>query len=296
MLSSEYKDNPRMSQSRLRWILEGPEEFKYRLDNPTESTEPKDLGSAVHILLFQPNLCDRIIKFEKPASNTREGKIFKAMSEGKHFMVTKASRKKTHENYMEIDEDEHGYVESLKENYGEFLSNPDKFLPLKTDQYDAAHRIAEAIRQNDDCRGLLEQCTHFEKINLYTYKGIDFKSQFDGLGENFILDLKTSATVTNDDWDVRQTIRKHFYHFQSASYVLGLAGEDFYDNPAEAFNSINYYVFFARTKPPYSIYPRQMSYGLWEEGLLKFENACDLYNDCLKFNPEFKPQNKMRLV
>lgn len=242
MLSKEYRANPRLSQSQLKNILWGAEEFKYRLNNPEPSSDSQNIGSAVHLLLLQPHLFDsHVISLDhKLDRRTKQGK------------------------------------EILQE-----YKDTSKIL-LDPDDVEKVHSIVNAIKENDDCADLLSKCTAFEKVFLYDYKDIHFKSQLDAIGDNFVLDLKTTI-ILNDDRSIRRQIWDYLYHFQAASYLLAAKKE-------------KYYIIFARTKPPYSVFPIELSAQLLQEGLELFDRACDIYNETIIFNPEFKPHNTIRII
>ncbi len=242
MLSLEYKKNPRLSQSKLKNILYGVEEFKYQNENPPESTDSQNIGSVVHLLLFQPHLFDEYVV-------SLDLKLDKRTKQGKELL----------QQY---------------EGTSKILLNPEEI--------DKSQSIVNAIKQNEDCAYLLSECKAYEKVYLYDYKDIGFKAQLDAVGDDFVLDLKTTV-ILNDDREIRSQIWKYLYHFQAASYLL-------------AANKEKYYIIFARTKPPYSVFPIQLSEQFLQEGLELFNKACDMYNENLIFNPEFKQQNKLRII
>lgn len=208
MLSEEYRNNPRLSQSKLKHILYGTQEFEYNLTHQTPSTDPQNLGTAVHLLLLQPHLSDEILKMQKPKARTKTGEALKG----------------------------------------------------------GAQLIVDSIKSNPDCQSLLDQCTAFEKIYLYEHKDIKFKCQLDAVSPNFILDLKTTSTFP-DEKSIRSQIYANLYHFQAASYLLG----------ANMFDK-DYYIIFVRTKPPYTVFPVQLSPLIIQQGFELFEKACDLYH------------------
>lgn len=242
MLSKEYHDNPRLSQSKLKHILYGVEHFKYYLDNPKPSSDSQDLGSAVHLLLLQPHL------FE---SNTirLDSKLDRRTKLGKEIIQE--------------------YKDTSK-------------ILLDPEDLEKVHTIVNAIKENEDCANIINSCHAFEKSFLYRHKNIDFKAQLDGVGEDFVLDLKTTI-ILNDDRNIRRQIWDYLYHFQAASYLLAAKKE-------------KYYIIFARTQPPYSVFPVELSSQLLQEGLDLFNRACDLYYETVIFNPEFKAVNKIKII
>lgn len=287
MQDKSYSNHPAMRQSSLKVILDGIEEFKWKLDHPEESTEAQKLGTAVHLLLLEPHKIDCIVKMPKLNGATREGKIFKLILEGRDpnfFPLAKGKIKKQEKGlFYEVDHEELSFIQMMQSEYARIVSDPGKFILLDEDTYDKAHRMADAVRENDDSRHILECCTHFEQVLFFTYRGIEFKCQLDGRGNAFILDLKTTI-IPNNDFAIRREIQKRRYHFQASAYLKGVP------------EMLYYYVLFVRNEPPYAVFPIQMPEDLLLEGAMQFDKACDIYSDCLINNPEFKPNNRLRLI
>lgn len=290
MLSEEYLNNPRMSQSKLKRILDGVEEFKYYSDNPPPASDSQNLGQAVHLLLLQPHLSNFVVKLEPFNGNTRQGKIFNFLREGKSldfFSVTEAKVKKQEKDlFYEVSQEEYDFALAQAYKYKNVFLNPKDYIILELDEFDKANRIVEAVLKNEDSVQLLKNCINTEKIYLYEYKGIEFKCQLDGIGSNYILDLKTTR-IPNNDWTIIREIRNNRYHFQSASYMRAKNAN---------FTTEPYYILWVRTEAPYAVFPIQLGYELLEEGLREFDKACDLYNYCLINNPNFIPNNRLRII
>lgn len=268
MLSQQYLNNPRMSQSRLKKILDGVEEYKYAIDNPKEPTDDMKLGQAVHILLLQPDLSSRIIKVhDKPDGRTKEGKIYTSIMSGSDLSQFEGN----------------DYARLLYESFSDVIKNPSEYILLDQKSFDKAKEIANAVMINEDSRYLLQICAEFEKIYEYHYRGIDFKCQVDGISDEFVLDIKTSSTVQNLDISLSREILKYKYHFQAASYLIGT-------------NRSRYFIIFVKTVEPYAVYPVELSAETLNAGCVLLDQACDLYNYCLKNNPEFKPNNRLRVI
>lgn len=288
MLSKEYLNNPRMSQSKLKLILDGIEEFKHKLDNPDEPSESQNLGSAVHILILEPEKSNMIVKMPKINGTTRKGKIFKFLQEGKgpnFFPVTSKTKKQEEGQFYEVDQEEMEFILQIGAEYGAIFTNPDQFIALSETEYEQAHKMAEAAFKNDDTNLILKSCQHYEKTHHFDYMGIPFKCQLDGQGHPFILDLKTTV-IKNNDFIIKNEIRNRRYHFQAALY-----SKIFNDN-----SDFIYYILFVRNVAPYSVFPIQLSQELLDEGRYQLDEACKIYNHCLEYNPEFIPNNRLRII
>ena len=286
MLSQEYINNPRMSQSKLKHILDGVEEFKYALDNPREPSDEMNLGSAVHLLLLEPHNYDKIIKMEKYSGSTREGKIFKFLRNEcgmrDKFKVVKKP-KKADLNAFEITEAESEFVVELLNKYGNYFRNPENYISLSESEYEKAHKMVEAVQDNEDARHLLQQCEAFEKTHFFDYEGIKFKCQVDAEGSDFILDLKTTGTVTSDLQSITREIYNRRYDFQAATYLIGA-------------QKPKYFIVFVRSIAPYGVFPVELSEEVLNKGASLLDTACEIYKKCLRSNPNFKPNNKIRKI
>lgn len=293
MLSAEYLNNPRMSQSKLKVILDGVDEFRYQIDHPFEKTDAQNLGSAVHILLLQPHLADIIIAKPKFASNTRQGKIFNLLREGKglnFFPISDKKVKKQEEDlFYEVDLEERAFIINSLDKYKEFFKSQENSLILSEDDYKKAYEMALNVRKNMHAKQILDSCTQFEKTIFFDHENIEFKAQLDGFGKNFILDLKTTS-IKNKDYLIRKEIRDRRYHFQAVSYLNA------YRSIYSISESISYYIIFVRNEPPYTVFPVQLSSELIAEGIEQFHMACELYKDCLENNPHFLARNHLKLI
>lgn len=286
MLSKEYHADPAMSQSKLKIILDGVEEFKYAMDNPKKASDSQNLGSAVHVLILEPHRDDIIATVPKFDGNLREGKIFKFMMEGKgpDYFPISAKKKKNQEKdvFYEVDAEEKDFIFEMGAKYAKVLSKPQDYLILTEEEHDQAKRMAEAAFKNDDTRHILSASQHFEKVHHFTYKDIDFKCQLDSQGHMFVADLKTT-TVKNNDYEILRAMRKYRYLFQAACY-------------ANVFTANLYYILFVRSEPPYAVFPIKLSQSRMDEGMVEFDKACDDYNYCLKNNPNFIANNELREI
>jgi hypothetical protein len=287
MLSKSYLNHPAISQSQLKHILNGPAEFKWNKENSKrESTPSQLLGQAVHLLVLEPHKFYMIMKKPDIEPRTRKDKIFKLLEKGMHesyFKVTsKAAKKQQDGIFYEVDSEEWDFVQATREEYGKYLRDPDQFIVLNANDYVKCHEMSESFRRNEDAMSILSRCCEFEKEIYYTHNGIDFKAQLDGVGLDFVFDLKTT-TAQNNDRDLANTIRNYLYHFQAYSYL-------------QAAQVDKYYIGFIRSDAPYAVMPVQLSSDFLMEGQALFNEACDRYNNCLVFNPEFKEENKLRTI
>lgn len=264
MLSESYLENPRMSQSKLKKILDGVEEFKWHLDNPPEETDAMKLGSAVHLLLLQPEKSKLVVPMPKFDGRTKKGKIIKSFIEG--------------ENIFSVDAEEEELLRELVLDFPNRL----ECIWLAPDQYRKAHAMVESIRQNSDAMQIVNCCYEFETERFFNYNDIDFKAQLDGVGSKFVLDVK-STRIENKEYQIKNEILNRKYHFQAALYLQ-----------ATGWN--NYFIIFVRNEPPYAVFPVKLSQEILDSGRYLLDEACEIYKDCLKNNPTFQPNNRLRII
>ncbi len=289
MLSKEYLNDPRMSQSKLKSILDGVEEFKYNLDNPPESSDAQNLGTAVHLLLLQPDQSNVIVKKPTLDYTTRKGKIFKMLMQGHQinfFPVTSKTKKQEKGVFYEVDSEEMSFIHEMTSKYGSVFSRPEDFILLSESDFEKAHRMTEAAIKNTSTNEIFQSCTEFEKAYFFDYRDIPFKCQLDGHGNDFIVDVKTTS-IKNSDREIRNEIINRRYHFQAALYSKSFPA--FCEDPF-------YYLLFIRNVPPYAVFPVQLSTALLAEGQALLDEACSVYNYALENNPEFVADNRLRTI
>lgn len=313
MPSQEYLSIQAMNQSSLKWILEGVDVFKDKLDYPSEPSDEQLLGTAVHLLLLEPHLKHKIVKKPKYDGNTRQGKIFKKLMEGKsfnHFPVTNGKKKTQNEMFYEIDHEEQAWLLGVVEEHAGLFARDKETIVLSEDAYETAHKMAESALNNTRTRELLAAATAKEKVYRFEFDDIDFKAQLDLEGihyleiddngvyipRHFVLDFKsTSAKCTRRS--IEEEIRKYWYHFQGAAYIIAYLLERFKDldltNGFSKLAEIDFIMIFIKSTRPYTVYPVKLSLNLLAEGYGAYISACKKYNYCLKHNPEFKADNDL---
>lgn len=297
-MSIDYFDRPEMNQSKLKYILKSEADFKMRLEEHFKQTDEMRLGSAVHLLVLQPHLSHKIMIAPAINGNTRLGKIWDYLLEGKQldfFYVFDKERapkgKKTPPKFVDkyvITPEEYEELLELKDKYAPIINRSPDVIILTQTQFDTAHKMVASIKNNTDAMTLINSCKAFEKAYFWKYNEIDMKGQVDGEGDfgdenqSFILDLKSTSQF--DKSKLKFVIDNMDYDFQAAYYLKG------------AMNKKYYFIIFINSQKPYLVYPFQLSAQTIQRGFDKLEKACNLYNNCLKFNPEFITDNKLELI
>lgn len=286
MLSKQYLADPSMSQSKLKKIFDGVDEFKFHLDNPiTEQTDAMRLGSAVHLLLLEPHKRNEIVVLPKLNGATREGKIFNFLRSGKDisfFVPTTNKVKKQAEYFYEVSPEEFQFIHDINQTYGQSFKEPNQFLFLTEKEFLQASAMVASVKSNEDAMAILDECNEFEVDFRYTHKGINFKCQLDGLGYELVTDLKTTI-IRNNPEEIRREIIKRMYHFQAASYLIPT-------------RRLRYCIIFVRSEEPYTTFTVQLSEETLMEGQSLFDSACDMLNHCLQHNPKFIANHKLQII
>lgn len=285
MPSKEYFDIPAMNQSKLKNILWGVEEYRKYETAVREPSEEQELGTAVHLLVFEPEKKNSIICVPKYDGNTRKGIIFNHLKQGRRasYFPVSMKKKKNQEDgkFYEVSPDEDAFIGLTLFNYEKFFDNPSDYIILDQEDYERAYKMAEAVLANEDCKILLKACEEFETVKRFSHKSIDFKAQLDGRGIlngiRFILDLKTSSMKPMPVYDeelyaylMKKEIEKWYYHFQAACYLKSEVGDFMSD-------IMNYFVIYVRSSYPHQVYPVMLGDDTRSKGEALFEKACDLY-------------------
>ena len=158
----DYRKIKGIRSSQLKNMLTSPAYAKYKMDNPTDSTDALILGEAVHCLMLEPhNFEDKLAvrpvtdKGRAVASNTKQFKKWAELNEGKTF-ITEA-------------------------------------------QLAQAKAMVNGAFQNRKIREHIDSLVEVEGLWTWEEDGITFKCRFDGIGkdsgETFLSDVKTTSKL-----------------------------------------------------------------------------------------------------
>lgn len=156
-----------------------------------------------------------------------------------------------------------GKVRRGKE-YDAFVNDNAGKTIIKQDEYDDANIIKSAVFGNASVYELFLETHTTEKLIEWTDMGTQFKGFVDGIGDNFIFDLKTSASAdpkkfTNDCF-------KYGYALQAAMYCRALKID-------------NYYIIAVENTAPYNVTLFKMTQDLLDYGNQEFHRIVDNYNN-----------------
>ena len=242
MTNKKYHTRAEISKSDLDLLAKSPYLLKLKKDGlyQTEASASLNLGSAVHKLVLEKN--DFFNEF------AIEPNLDKRTKDG-------------------------------KAEFNEFLAkNSDKII-LKSDDYDKALQIAEAVNHAKATANFLKdgkaEQSYFSEI-----QGVKVKCRPDFYNENLglIIDLKTTSDASPNGF--MKSIANFNYHIQTAFYtdILQSLGK-----------KVNKFLFIAvETKEPFLIGFYELDLAAIEKGREKYTELLSLWKWCVENNNYFQ--------
>lgn len=229
-----------LSFSSLKAFLESPYSFyKYK----TEKTTSKSMqdGIAFHMAVLQPD------KFNDT--------FFVLDDVSKCAEIGGASPRST---------------KLYKEWYASQIdANQPKTL-IKKDDYDTFMKMSNYLRLNSATKGLINGLkTTEDEFNL-DYEGLLITGRIDGIGEDYIVDLKKVADASLQK--VKWVIRDMLYDMQGAIYCMARKKQ-------------NYFLIFIDDSCECSVV--KLCAETLAEGLLKFDSAINGFRSCTEIDGGF---------
>lgn len=278
-----FDDDGFLHQSDVKKLLYmTPREYFYNKNKQIE-TKTMEIGTAVHRLLLEPQKAeDTILPLPDLAANSRISKCFQLVIDGLGgvLKVTDNKVKKQEEGVLyEISAKEYDELEELKAKYVKTISVSEisrhfgvgevKPLFFKEKDYAAILQMADNVKNTPDAIALINACKHYEKEEKYEYKGLKFKRCLDGLGSDFVVDLKTTATPAPRSFkkavEVCDPGRGGYgYALQAASYLID---KDFK----------NYCIIAVGNHEPYECFVYRLYEHTLALGFKQFAEACEIY-------------------
>jgi exodeoxyribonuclease VIII len=176
-----------ISHSALKAFAKSPNHYLQYVAGEAPRTDAMIAGSALHCFVLEPHEFDaRYIVAPKIDRRTKEGK-----QEFEAFSVQATGR--------------------------DILTLAD---------FENIVRMRDAIFQSEEARGLIESCMVYEQSIATELQGIEFRGVADGLGANWILDIKTTQDASPEAFQ-RQAFNLG-YHEQAALYTQAFGEYRFY--------------------------------------------------------------------
>lgn len=218
-IKQDYFAIKRMSNSAMKYFKLSPLHYLHYLAEPPVKTQPMLFGTAFHAAILEPEKFDSdFISEPQVDKRTKEGKEIAAA-----FAIT---------------------------NQGKTI------IPAK--DYETLKLMRDRIFNHLPSMELLNEVKEVEKEILWTDKvtGIELKGKLDGIGKNFIIDLKTCQSAQPNQFAA--TAYNLDYHRQAALYV---------DGCLENLIPVNNFYFIAIEKEaPYGISVNRASEAFIEAG------------------------------
>lgn len=259
----DYHKDIGISSSGISLILDAPKKYWAKYVDPMrieddEQTQSMILGSAVHCLALEPKLFDKyFIVAPKVDKRTTAGKEIWA-----NFLC---------------------YVQSKSGN-GSFKYFPESKIYLeqskptiiKVEIYDKAKKMAQSIRDNKAFMaftrygGKVEHSLYFKDDD-----GVWLRSRPDFYNDEFILDIKTSRSAKEKDF--QRSIENYGYHRQAALAI------DSTDKLTEI-KGRRFIILAIENKEPYLTKAYLMPKESIEIGRIEYKKGAKIYNNCMLSN------------
>ena len=145
------------------------------------------------------------------------------------------------------------YKEFLKENEGKEI--------LKASEVDEVVEIINPLKTNK----LLTQLKETELLIEWKTNGLDFKGFIDGVGDDYLLDIKTTQDASPESF-LRDVI-KYKYHWQAALYLEAVK------------TTQDFYIIAVETSAPYNNQTYKISKELIKKATQEIEQACEDFKE-----------------
>jgi hypothetical protein len=157
----------------------------------------------------------------------------------------------------------------------------DGAVPLKTDEFDMVHEMAEAIRNHKVASALFNPLGGRAEQSLFwkdTATGVQRRARLDWLpfphaGRLIVPDYKTTKDASPEG--IQKTAHQFGYHQQAPWYLDGITALDLGPDPAFVF------VFQEKT-PPYLVTVVELDVIAMKYGRYLNEQAIDIYAECTR--------------
>lgn len=180
----DYASMPGLNQSKLGALKSCPAKFKHLLDNPSESTPAQDQGQVFHSLLLEPE-----------SFNDR------------YFCLPELDRRTV----------------KGKELYAELLALHPNKVAVKADDFNLAHSMAAAVRNNVHANHILDGSdTELTLDWSDDVTGVLCKARVDAYNAKLgiVIDIKT--TIDASPYGFPKRLWQYGYHRQAAWYLEAL--------------------------------------------------------------------------
>jgi exodeoxyribonuclease VIII len=188
-----------LSASALKAFAKSPNHYIQYVMGATETTPAMTFGSAFHCYVLEPE------EFNK------------------RYAVSPLCDRRTKEGKM---------------LYAKFVEASEGLEVLTAQDYALILEMDKAISEHKPAFKLLGSCNQFEQLKDGKIADVNFKGIADGMGDGFIVDLKTCQDASPEAFE--RTAYNSFYHEQAAAYM-------------ELFGADRFYWIAIEKNPPYNV-------------------------------------------
>ena len=229
MITLEQLQERPLSYSSLKEFAKSPRHYLDYLNRKKETTPAMLFGSMVHCLLLEPE------KFEKD------------------FAVMGSVDRRTKDG---------------KEAYAKFVEETAGREVVMQNDYNDAKALADNVLSNPKIKQYIDNCHQREHEFRVGMWGLPIRGFFDGVADDYILEIKTTQDATPD------TLIKDFYnrqyHLQAGIYNLVSS------------KPIKYLII--ETKAPYDSYIANTSTDYIEKGQKLLSSVLEKFDKCMNEN------------
>lgn len=226
-----YHSTRALSKSGLDQFRKSPAHFRAWQDGETknESSPALEFGTAAHMAVLEPELF--ILKYAK-FSGDKRSKDGKAAWENIIYS---------------------GYT------------------PITKEQWECVNGVASSVHAHPAAADLINSIKpgYFEVSAFDSFGGIKVKARIDGLGSDFIIDLKTTQDASESAF--AKSVAQFRYHVQAAWYQM--------------ITGINRFIFIAVEKEaPYGVACYELDQQAIDAGTRFIEETLPMYRECEALN------------
>ncbi len=238
----DYRAFNRESFSSIKYILESPNTYKYYKDKPFTGNAASLLGTCIHHYI-----------------------------QGNRHLVAFNELSKTKKNAEANQEFEKNFRDSAGEDG---IIVPKSFEPkLQT--------IMKNFNDNIHATSLIDGCT-FEKAYLFDLHGVPLKGKLDGVGNDYVVEIKSSSQATNAKEFKEEALMRH-YDMQAFMYL-------------HAAGLKKHFFIVINTQEPYKVSVYKSSLEFLNSGVDKAYKAAQLYKKYIIDNGLWDPSLEIQEI
>ncbi len=241
MNSPNLNDRP-LSYSSLMAFKRSPAHYMHYLTEPPKETPALLFGRFFHCMILQPEKLDKKYVSLPEVELTKNGQ---PTAEGKRIII----------DFM----NDVGHA---------------KKMFIKREDWKTAEQMKKAIDENKLAMATMNKVGQTEKKVTFKTNGIPMISYIDGIGEDFLFELKTASDAFPDRW--YKDAYNYNYHIQAAIYQKAFAGKSGKFLPMR-------YIVIEKTAP-FGISVFTASSDYMDKGSYEFMKLTDEFKYCMDNN------------